>query len=304
MKRRLPSLNGLRAFEAAARHMSFTRAADELSVTQTAVSHQIKRLEDQLGVQLFVRRNRQLLLTEAAQEFLPAVRGAFDRLHAATEHLLRRDEAGTLTVSTMITFTSKWLVPRLAGFQARHPEIDLRLSATAALVDFAREDVDCAIRYGRGGWPGLRADFLLAEDIFPVCSPRLLEGPDALRAPADLARHTLLHVTAFREDWRVWLTAAGVPPGLVDPEHGPGFDMALHALGAAIDGQGVALGRTTLVADDIAAGRLVAPFDIRLHSDAAYYFVAPEYTADQPKIAAFRDWLLEAVGEREALAAE
>lgn len=304
MRRQLPSLNGLRAFEAAARHMSFTKAAEELNVTQTAVSHQIKRLEDRLGMQLFVRRNRQLLLTESAQEYLPAVRDAFDRLHAATVHLLRRDEAGALTVSTMISFTSKWLVPRLAAFQARHPEIDLRLSASAALVDFAREDVDCAIRYGHGDWPGLRADYLLSEDIFPVCSPRLMHGPSALRTPADLAHHALLHVTAYRDDWRVWLTAAGIDTAVIDPDLGPAFDLSIHALEAAADGQGVAIGRSQLVAADIAAGRLVAPFDLKLPAEAAYYFVAPEYTANQPKIAAFREWLLEVVKERPPDAAE
>lgn len=293
MKRRLPSLNGLRAFEAAARHQSFTRAADELSVTQTAISHQIKRLEEQLGQRLFIRRNRRLLLTEAAQELLPAVRTAFDGLNAAVEQLSRSDRSGSLTVSTVISFTTKWLVPRLAGFQSTYPEIDVRITASADLVDFNRDDVDMAIRYGHGDWPGLRVDRLISEDVFPVCSPALMQGSQPLQRPEDLAHHTLLHVTSFQEDWQVWLTAAGVDS--VDHRHGLSFDLAFPALQAAIDGVGVALGRSTMVEADIAAGRLVVPFDVTLPLQAAYYVVSPEETADRPKIKAFRDWLLSTI---------
>lgn len=293
MKRRLPSLNGLRAFEAAARHQSFTRAADELSVTQTAISHQIKRLEEQLGQRLFIRRNRRLLLTEAAQELLPAVRTAFDGLNAAVEQLSRSDRSGSLTVSTVISFTTKWLVPRLAGFQATYPEIDVRITASADLVDFNRDDVDMAIRYGHGDWPGLRVDRLISEDVFPVCSPTLMQGPQPLQRPEDLAHHTLLHVTSYQEDWQVWLTAAGVDS--VDHRHGLSFDLAFPALQAAIDGVGVALGRSTMVEADIAAGRLVAPFNVTLPLQAAYYVVSPEETAERPKIKAFRDWLLSTI---------
>ncbi len=293
MKRRLPSLNGLRAFEAAARHQSFTRAADELSVTQTAISHQIKRLEEQLGQRLFIRRNRRLLLTEAAQELLPAVRTAFDGLNAAVEQLSRSDRSGSLTVSTVISFTTKWLVPRLAGFQAAYPEIDVRITASADLVDFSRDDVDMAIRYGHGDWPGLRVDRLICEDVFPVCSPSLMRGATPLRRPVDLAHHTLLHVTSYQEDWQVWLTAAGVDG--VDYRRGLSFDLAFPALQAAIDGVGVALGRSTMVEADIAAGRLVVPFDVALPLQAAYYVVSPEETAERPKIKAFRDWLLSTI---------
>ncbi len=293
MKRRLPSLNGLRAFEAAARHQSFTRAADELSVTQTAISHQIKRLEEQLGQRLFIRRNRRLLLTEAAQELLPAVRTAFDGLNAAVEQLSRSDRSGSLTVSTVISFTTKWLVPRLAGFQAAYPEIDVRITASADLVDFNRDDVDMAIRYGHGDWPGLRVDRLISEDVFPVCSPALMQGPQPLQRPEDLVHHTLLHVTSFQEDWQVWLTAAGVDG--VDYRRGVSFDLAFPALQAAIDGVGVALGRSTMVEADIAEGRLVVPFDVALPLQAAYYVVSPEETADRPKIKAFRDWLLSTI---------
>jgi LysR family glycine cleavage system transcriptional activator len=290
MKRWLPSLNGLRAFEAVARHQSFTRAAAELNVTQTAVSHQIRTLEERLGLKLFERRGRALRLTEAATGYLPSVRSAFDELHAATARLLRHDGGRTLTVSTLTTFAAKWLVPRLGGFQDLHPEISIRISTSMAPVDFERDDVDVAIRYGRGDWPGLRVDQLIREDIFPVCSPKLLEGPRPLRQPDDLGSHTLLHVPGFLEDWQVWLTAANVDG--IDPSRGLRFDLIVNALQAAIDGLGVALGRTALVKGDLAAGRLVAPFDISLPIEAAYYVVAPEQTADQPKIKAFREWLI------------
>ena len=290
MKRWLPSLNGLRAFEAAARHQSFTRAAEELNVTQTAVSHQIRTLEERLGLKLFDRHGRALRLTEAAENYLPSVRSAFDQLHDATERLIRRDGDATLTVSTLTSFAAKWLVPRLGGFQDLHPEISIHITTSRVSVDFDRDDVDVAIRYGRGDWPGLRVDRLIGEDIFPVCSPKLLDGPHPLGRPDDLASHTLLHVVGFREDWQVWLTAANVDG--VDPSSGLRFDLIVNALQAAIDGLGVALGRTALVEGDLAAGHLVAPFDISLPIEAAYYVVAPEQTADRPKIKAFREWLI------------
>ncbi len=290
MKRWLPSLNGLRAFEAVARHQSFTRAAEELNVTQTAVSHQIRTLEERLGLKLFDRRGRALRLTEAAENYLPSVRSAFDELYDATERLIRRDGDATLTVSTLTSVAAKWLVPRLGGFQDLHPEISIRITTSTASVDFDRDDVDVAIRYGRGDWPGLRVDRLIREDIFPVCSPKLLDGPHPLGQPEDLAFHTLLHVAGFREDWQVWLTAANVDG--VDPSSGLRFDLAVTALQAAIDGLGVALGRTALVEGDLATGRLVVPFDISLPIEAAYYLVAPERTADRPKIETFREWLI------------
>ncbi len=290
----MPSLNGLRAFEAAARHLSFTRAAAELNVTQTAISHQIRRLEEQLGIRLFQRRNRTLLLTPEAQGYLPAVRAAFEDLRQATERLRRRDRGGLLTVSTMASLAAKWLLSRVAGFQDAHPGIEVRLSASSHLVDFRREEIDMAVRYGRGNWPGLRADWLMAEDIFPVCSPALLEGEKPLRRPEDLAHHTLLHATVAREDWQLWLTAAGLPTAIA-ARRGLSFDQSFMALQAAIDGLGVALGRTPFVEADLAAGRLVAPFDLALPAEAGYYVVAPEETADTPKIALFRDWLIASV---------
>jgi LysR family transcriptional regulator, glycine cleavage system transcriptional activator len=289
----LPSLNGLRAFDAAARHLSFTRAAAELHVTQTAISHQIRRLEAQLGVRLFVRRNRALMLTREAQGYLPAVRSAFEDLRRATARLQRGDRDGLLTVSTTASLAAKWLVSRVAAFQDAHPAIEVRITTSAHLVDFRREEVDLAVRYGHGSWPGLRARWLMAEDIFPVCSPALLRRKP-LRQPEDLVHHTLLHATVAREDWQLWLTAAGQPVTLA-LRRGLTFDQSFMALQAAIDGLGVALGRSHLVETDLAAGRLVVPFDLALPADAGFYVVAPEETADTPKIGLFRDWLMRSV---------
>src|SRR4051812_3981651 len=291
----LPSLNGLRAFESAARHLSFTLAAAELNVTQTAISHQIRRLEEQLGVSLFVRSNRALHLTHEAQAYLPSVRTAFDDLRRATARLRRPDRDGMLTVSTTASLAAKWLVTRVAGFQDANPGIEVRITTSAHLVDFEREEVDLAVRYGRGNWPGLRANWLMAEDIFPVCSPSLLKSDKPLRCPEDLAHHTLLHATVSREDWQLWLTAAGLPVSLAT-RRGLSFDQSFMAIQAAVEGLGVALGRTRFVEADIEAGRLVVPFDMVLPADAGFYIVAPEATADSPKIALFRDWLIGSVG--------
>lgn len=291
----LPPLNGLRAFEAAARHLSFTTAATELNVTQTAISHQIRRLEERLGVALFRRAHKRLELTPAAAAYLPAVRRAFDELREATDKLLARDRRRALTVSTTASFAVKWLMPRLAHFQQAYPGIEVRVTTGPALTDFARDEVDLAVRYGAGNWPGVAALPLLREDMIPVCSPALRDGPPGLHRPADLARHTLIHISAYGDDWRVWLTAAGLDD--IDPTRGLSVDLALSAIQAAVDGAGVMLGRTALVGDDLAAGRLVAPFDLVLPAAYAYYVVYPPATADEPCVRAFRDWLLAEVGD-------
>lgn len=294
MTARLPSLNGLRAFEAAARHLSFTNAAAELNVTQTAISHQIRRLEEELGIRLFERKNRALALTPKAAEYLPGIRAAFQDLRFATDRLLRKDDDRVITVSMMTSLATKWLLPRLSGFQEQHPEIDVRITTSSELVDFRRGDVDAAIRYGRGQWQGLRADWMMADQLFPVCSPTLLTGDNVLKKPEDLARFTLLHTSASSDDWRQWLTAAGLPANLAK-NPGVTFDLSFMTVQAAIDGIGVAIGHTSFVQDDIAKGRLVAPFDMTLPQDAGYYFVAPQDKAASPKIVAFREWLLAAV---------
>jgi LysR family glycine cleavage system transcriptional activator len=292
MTARLPSLNGLRAFEAAARHLSFTNAATELNVTQTAISHQIRRLEEELGVRLFIRQNRALALTPEAAQYLPGVRAAFNDLRFATDRLLRTDNENVLTVSTLASLAAKWLLPRLPAFQEAHPGIDVRITTSTALVDFKSGNVDAAIRYGRGHWPGLRADWLMADELFPVCSPALIAGNRPLRCPEDLAQQTLLHTSAgYNDDWRLWLTAAGLPPN-ISTHPGLTFDLILVTVQAAIDGLGVAMGRTSYVEADIAKGRLLVPFKITLPADAGFYLVSPEARADSPKLSAFRHWLV------------
>jgi LysR family transcriptional regulator, glycine cleavage system transcriptional activator len=291
MTGRLPSLNGLRAFEAAARHLSFTQAAGELNVTQTAISHQIRRLEEELGVRLFVRQNRALTLTPEARDYLPGVRAAFNDLRLATDRLLRKDNEHVLTVSTLASLAAKWLLPRLSSFQEAHPGIDVRITTSTALVDFKSGDVDAAIRYGRGNWPGLRADWLTADEMFPVCSPALLTGSKPLKCPQDLEQQTLLHSSGgYDDDWRLWLTAAELPTN-ISKQPGLTFDLVLMTVQAAIDGIGVAMGRTSYVQGDIAKGRLVVPFKITLPVNAGFYLVSPEARPDPPKLAAFRQWL-------------
>ncbi len=294
MARRLPPLNALKAFEAAARHESFTRAAEELCVTQGAVSHQVKALEAELGLKLFNREPQRLVITEAGRDYLAVVRDALDRISTGTERLLQRQSAGVLTVSTSPNFASKWLVHRLGRFAEAHPTIDLRVSATLHHVDFAREDIDVAVRHGDGTAPGLDVTRLLTEALFPVCSPALLLGRNALRRPADLAGHTLLHLDN-RRDWSKWLDAAGVEDA--DLSRGPVLNQASMVIDAAVDGQGVALARTALAAHDLIGGRLVRPFALALPVSYAYWIVCPKATAQLPKIATFRDWLLAEAGD-------
>lgn len=301
MERRLPPLNALRAFEAAARHLSLTKAAAELHVTPGAISQQVKTLEDYLGVQLFRRLNKALLLTEAGQASLPALRDAFDRLAQAVETLRARDAEQPLTVSVAPSFGAKWLVPRLDRFREAHPGINVRIDASNRLVDLVREGVDIGIRYGMGNYPGMRVDPLLSEEVFPVCAPRLLKGPHPLAVPADLRWHTLLHidwVSGFETwpDWRMWLLSAGVSD--IDPTHGPRFSHASMAIQAAIEGHGVTLGGSVLVEDDLAAGRLVKPFQVSCPVAFRYYLASPAAMANHPRVAAFREWIIAEAARR------
>jgi LysR family glycine cleavage system transcriptional activator len=299
MAERLPPLIAVRYFEAAARHLSFTKAAQDLHVTHSAVSHQIKALEEWLGVPLFRRLNRAIVLTEAGQTYVRPVREALEKLGEASRALRAREQSGTLTVSVMPSFAAKFLVPRLGGFRRAHPDIDVRISASERLVDFAREDVDVAIRSGRGTWPGLRIDRLVRENLFAVCSPKLLRGPVPLQTPADLLEHPLMHDSDWPESmWARWLAAAGVKAEHLTPSLS--FNNSSLMIQAAIDGLGVALAQEALVRDDLASGRLVKPFDIDMPSDYAYYVVAPEATAERPKVRAFRDWLLAEIASSEA----
>lgn len=298
MTRRLPPLTSLRAFEAAARHLSFKDAAAELHVTPGAVSQQVKVLEDQCGVALFKRMTRALALTEAGRMAAPRLTAAFDQLADAYELIRRRRGTDQLVVSVPPTFGARWLVPRLGRFQERHPEIELRLDANNRLVDFARDDVDVAVRFGSGAYPGLVAECLIGRRVFPVCSPALLDGPKPLRTPADLRHHTLLHhqhpdTAEVDPAWAMWLKAAGVDG--IDATRGPRFSTYGLAVDAAAAGQGVALGDDVLVADDLAQGRLVRPFgaDEAAPSAFSYFVVHPEDRGDEPRIRAFRTWLHE-----------
>ncbi len=295
MKRRLPSLNALRAFEAVARHLSMTKAAEELSVTPAAMSRQVKLLEDYLGVTLFRRANKALFLTDAGQACLPALTRGFDLLAAAIRDLGVFDARRPLTVSVTPSFGAQWLVPRLDRFRALHPTFDVRIDASTRLVDFRHDDVDLAVRYGPGGRPGLRAERLMSEEIFPMCSPQLVEEAGPLDSPERLRDHTLLHVDNAQldeawPDWETWLITAGVTG--VDARRGPRFTQPSMALQAARDGLGIALCGSVLAADDLSAGRLVQPFDLSFPVNFAYHVICPESSADRPRVVAFRDWLL------------
>lgn len=289
MPRRLPALNALKAFEAAARHESFTRAAEELYVTQGAVSHQVKALEQELGIKLFNRERQRLVITEAGRDYLTVIRDALDRIAVGTERLMQRQSSGALTISTSPDFAAKWLVYRLGRFAEQHPDIALRVSADMHHVDFAREDVDLAVRHGDGNWPGLHVERLTAEQLFPVCSPKLLDGRTRLRNPTDVLKFPIIHLDT-RKDWAKWLEAAGVTG--VDLSQGLVLNRASMLIDAAIDGQGIALARTTLSAWDILNGRLVRPFATSLRLSRSYWIVCPQATAMLPKIKKARAWLL------------
>jgi LysR family glycine cleavage system transcriptional activator len=294
MSRRLPPLNAVKAFEAAARHLSFTRAAEELFVTQAAVSHQIKALEDFLGLKLFRRKNRSLLLTEEGQSYFLDIKDIFIELGEATNRLLARSAVGSLTVSMSPSFAIQWLVPRLAKFSEKNPDIDVRIKAVDSNANSLTDDVDVAIYYGQGNWPGLRADKLRNEVLIPVCSPLLLNSAKPLAQPSDLKFHTLLH-DSNRQDWQAWFRQCGVSD--INVNQGPIFSHSSLVLQAAVHGQGVALGYSVLARPDIKAGRLVCPFSEVLVSKEAYYLVCQQNHSEIGKISAFREWMLDMFAE-------
>ncbi len=304
-RRRLPPLNALRAFESAARHLNFSRAADELSVTPGAVSQQIQNLEDYVGASLFKRTSRGLLLTDSAQTALPALREAFDRLAEAASLLTAAVDGRRLTLTAPPSFAAKWLMPRLGGFEAAHPQVDVWLSADMALVDFASTDVDLAIRYGPGPYPGLEAARLMGESVLPVMSPELAAA-NPLVTPADLARHVLLHdgspvADESCPDWVMWLAARGVRG--FDASRGPRFNQSSMVIEAAVAGRGVALAKRALAQDDLDAGRLVAPMLINTSVDHAYFVVHPKAKGRLPQVKAFVSWIkAEAAAHEAALA--
>jgi LysR family glycine cleavage system transcriptional activator len=289
MPRRLPPLNALKAFEAAGRHESFTRAAEELHVTQGAIGQQVRALESELGFTLFSREHQRVHITVAGREYLAIIRNALDSIALGTEQMLQGQRAGRLTVSTSPDFAAKWLVYRLGRFAEAHPRIDLRVSASMHHVDFAREDVDVAVRHGDGAWPTLAAVRLCAEQLFPVCSPRFLSGRHRLAKPEDLLKVRLLHLDD-RKEWGNWLRLARVD--VPDSLSGPVLNRASMLIDAAVDGQGVALARTTLAARDLLSGLLVRPFAVSRRLSRTFWIVSTKATAAFPKIVLFRDWLL------------
>jgi LysR family transcriptional regulator, glycine cleavage system transcriptional activator len=310
---RLPPLNALRVFEAAARHLSFKEAAAELSITQAAVSHQIKSLEEYLGVELFRRAGRGVQLTEAARACLPRLREGFDSLAAAVEMIRERAAETELLITAPPVFTARWLMPRLAAFAKREPKVELRVFASSKMVDAGaldspnlvsgldlRDDASgVEIHLGSGHYPGYRADRLFGVTMTAVANPDLVKGDPPINEPADLARHTLLHDDAMElvaggNAWRRWLENAGAAER-VDASHGPRFSSNILSLEAASQKLGVALALKPLVDSDLKSGRLCAPFESEWKPQSAYYLVCPEVIADRPAVAAFRGWLLEQV---------
>jgi LysR family glycine cleavage system transcriptional activator len=288
MRPRLPPLNALPSFEAAARHLSFSRAADELRVTHGAVSRAVRNLEDHLGVQLMIRATRSVRLTPIGASFAAEIRDVLEHLAVATSTATGQT-SGIVSVSTIDSFAARWLMPRLSGFRRAHGDIDVRVATSERLADFVIDGIDIAIRCGGGQYRGLSAELLMKEDHFPVCSPKLLKGRYPLRTPADLARHTLLH-DVFTVDWAIWLHSAGIDT--IDPHRGPTFLSSDHAIQAAVRGEGVVLGRSALVTDELAAGRLVRPFELSLPAGFAYYAVCPPRALQRPCVKAFHDWLV------------
>ncbi|MDR5766824.1 MULTISPECIES: transcriptional regulator GcvA [unclassified Caballeronia] len=303
---RAPSnLNALRAFEAVARHLSYAAAADELNVTPAAVGQLIRGLESYLDIELFHRSASgpsRLTLTDAARAALPDLQGGFDLLSSAVERLKASKSRIVFTLTVPPAFADRWLLWRVERFQRRHPYYDLRIDTSGRLTDFTAERIDVGIRYGAGAWAGLVSTFLLRDEFFPVCSPALMEGEHALRAPSDLQHHPLIHDTSMTgaglfPTWRSWLLHAGCRYR-IDTDRGLQLNDSAMGLQTAISGYGVALGRTTLVERDLAEGRLVKPFDIVQSCELAYYLVhRPESAAHAPVIA-FKEWLLEEAGVR------
>lgn len=286
--RDLPPLHALRAFDAAARHLSLTRAAQELHVTHGAVSRQVKELESYLGRQLFVRKARGLELTDQGRLLAFTTTRLFDELRRAVRSLQSVSRPEVITVSTVPSLAARWLVPRIAAFQARHPGREIRIGTTKQLVDFRRDDVDVALRYGRGGWRGVYAERLFQPREFPVCAPALLDSVHPLREPNDLAHFPLLHDMGFG-NWAQWLAAAGADR--VDARKGLVLEDMNVALQAAIEGQGVVLAPPALVHADLRAGRLVRPFDVDIPVELSFYLVCEAGRENSPELAPFIEWL-------------
>ena len=299
-------LNALRAFEASTRHQSFSAAAAELNVTPAAVGQLVRMLEDWLGTPLFLRGTTgraRLIPTETAERALPDIRAGFDRIALGLERLKEGATSGMLTVAVSPAFAAKWLLPRIERFQTAWPDTDVRLDTNLKPVDFVAQRVDIGVRYGTGRWPGLAAEKLMDEEVYPVCSPQLLREHRRLKKPNDLARQTLIHDLSMDSHtsfptWDEWLQKAGVKD--VDTARGMKINNSAAVLQAAFEGHGVALARSVMARDDLATGRLVRLFpEITVPSALAYYIVYRPECASLPRLAAFRDWLLEEATEQQ-----
>jgi len=302
--RRLPPLNSVRAFEATARHLSFSKAADELNVTPGAVSQQVKVLEDYLDLKLFKRKNRQILLTDEAQLCLPLLSQGLDKLSQGIDIIREQSSDKPLTITASPTFASRWLLPRLTDFQKQFPDIDVRIEASNLLADLINDDIDVGIRFGDGDYAGLETDYLFSQNVIPVCKPSLIEGKNGIRTPGDLKHHTLLHASGdffvmddnTHIDWEMWFATVGVND--IDAKHGLHFSQYNLLIEAAIRGQGVALVGDKVIDDELKSGQLVKLFketDIPL--SFSYYLAYPNSKAKLPRVNIFRKWLLDQVKE-------
>jgi len=299
MYKKLPPLKALRAFEASARHGSLTKAAEELFVSAGAVSQQVKLLEEFIDQPLFERRHRQIVLTETGKLLMPGVSAAFDQIQLSVDKVMKHEQTKPLTISAAPAFAGRWLVPRLQRFNQQYPEIDVRIDTSTGLSDLVHSDIDVGIRFGSGKYPGLKADFLSCQEVFPVCAPSLIKPESPLENPDDLRHYQLLHYDVPPRDyswpdWQMWLAAVG--------SHGVEFHRGLRFLefnlliDATIQGQGIALAGSLSVESALASGDLIRPFEMGIPLDLAYYFVAHESKINQPAIASFRKWLLEEIG--------
>jgi len=308
MIEQFPGLRSLRAFVAAAQHLSFSRAAEDMGVTPAAISHQIKEIEDQLRVTLFIRNSRTMALTQEGEILATAARESLETLGRAVKRAKRLENRNQIRVSASPSIGAKWLVPRLDRFLEIAPNSDVRLDVTSSLVDFERDDVDIAIRFGEGRYPGMDAQLLFRDIVFPVCSPSIITKETPLNHPRDLLKHKLIHLDYEIQispwpNWKMWMAAAGIKD--FDDRSGLHFRQTSLTVQAAIDGMGVALGDSNLVADDLAAGRLVKPFELALRTPPqfAYYIITPRNAPPNPLVALFRDWCMKEARETETTVA-
>ena len=289
MRKRLPPLNWLRSFEAAARHLNFTQAAAELHMTQAAISQQIKGLEAQLGCALFKRLPRGLALTDSGRAYIPGVRESIEKLALVTDEVFGKERSRTLTVRVNLVFFNQWLAPRLADFRAQFPDIGLRFTSNIWVAD-PDKDADVEIRYGKGLWPGFTSNRLTWDELIPVCSPSLLDSQQPPKSAAELAEHTLLHVIGYEEGWGFWLNKLGCHT--VDPSQGIHFDSLVTAMEMAAQGHGIALSRTSLAASMLESGRLIAPFEQPVATSESFFLATPVNQHIHPHVESFRYWLI------------